>query len=44
VVTSYFIPFIGFVFLFGALWLGLGALLTDVRAHSRFATAGAKKK
>jgi len=45
-VTLYFIPFVGFIFVMAAYWLGFGALLTDLYAHSRFgrsAPAPAKK-
>lgn len=37
VVTTYFIPVVGFVFLVLAFWLGLGALLLDLQDHMQVA-------
>lgn len=37
IITLYFIPILGFVFLALAYWLGLGALVIDLYRHSAFA-------
>lgn len=43
-VTLYFIPFVGFVFIMAAFWFGFGALIADLYANSQFAAARASKK
>lgn len=43
-VTTYFIPFVGILFIMAAFWFGFGALVSDLFASSTYAAARAAKK